>query len=74
MIEVNALSKHFGSFTAVDDISFTMQPGEVLGLLGPNGAGTTTAIGRIRWKRRMTRLVTCLLNRASVLGSGIARG
>ncbi|PRY19602.1 ABC-2 type transport system ATP-binding protein [Aliiruegeria haliotis] len=47
MIEVNALSKQFGSFTAVDDISFTMQPGEVFGLLGPNGAGKSTTIGCI---------------------------
>ncbi|WP_068118692.1 ABC transporter ATP-binding protein [Tropicimonas marinistellae] len=44
MIEVHALSKHFGSLTAVDEISFTMQPGEVFGLLGPNGAGKSTTI------------------------------
>lgn len=47
MIEVNALSKQFGSFTAVNDISFTMQPGEVFGLLGPNGAGKSTTISCI---------------------------
>ena len=47
MIEVNALSKQFGSFKAVDEISFTMRPGEVFGLLGPNGAGKSTTISCI---------------------------
>lgn len=44
VIEVSALSKCFGTFTAVDAISFTVKPGEVFGLLGPNGAGKTTTI------------------------------
>jgi ABC-2 type transport system ATP-binding protein len=43
-IQVEHLSKRFGSFTAVDDISFTVSPGEVYGWLGPNGAGKTTTI------------------------------
>lgn len=38
------LSKRFGSFTAVDDISLSVQPGEIFGFLGANGAGKTTAI------------------------------
>ena len=38
------LSKRFGDFTAVNDISFAIKPGEILGLLGPNGAGKTTTI------------------------------
>ncbi len=42
MIEVNRLTKRFGSVTAVDDVSFTVRPGHVTGLLGPNGAGKTT--------------------------------
>ncbi|MCH8040862.1 MAG: ABC transporter ATP-binding protein [Nitrospinae bacterium] len=42
--EVRHLTKRFGDFTAVDDISFDIYPGETLGLLGPNGAGKTTTI------------------------------
>jgi ABC-2 type transport system ATP-binding protein len=44
MIEVAGLSKRYGEFTAVDDLSFTVQPGEVMGLVGPNGAGKTTTL------------------------------
>ncbi len=44
MIRANALSKHYGSLVAVDDISFQVQSGEVLGFLGPNGAGKTTTM------------------------------
>lgn len=47
MITVTDLRKQFGSFTAVEDISLTMHPGEVFGLLGPNGAGKSTTIGCI---------------------------
>ena len=43
-IGVNDLTKRFGSFTAVDSISFGVKPGEVFGFLGANGAGKTTAI------------------------------
>ena len=43
-IEVSSLQKHYGSLKAVDDISFTVEKGEVFGLLGPNGAGKTTTI------------------------------
>jgi ABC-2 type transport system ATP-binding protein len=43
-IRVQNLTKKFGSFTAVDDVSFLVQPGEVFGWLGPNGAGKTTTI------------------------------
>ena len=44
VVEVQNLTKHFGSFTAVRDISFEIKEGEILGLLGPNGAGKTTTI------------------------------
>ncbi len=43
-IEVRNLSKSFGSVRAVDDLSFTVEPGEVTGFLGPNGAGKTTTL------------------------------
>jgi ABC-2 type transport system ATP-binding protein len=47
VIEVDHLRKTYGDLTAVDEISFTAQPGEIFGLLGPNGAGKTTTIGCI---------------------------
>src|SRR5467141_3516788 len=43
-IEVKQITKQFGSFTAVDAISFTVEHGEIVGLLGPNGAGKSTLI------------------------------
>lgn len=42
MIQLDHITKRFASFTAVDDVSFEIAQGEVLGLLGPNGAGKTT--------------------------------
>lgn len=56
MIEVQHLTKHFGRLTAVDDLSFTVKPGEVVALWGANGAGKTTA-------------VRCLLNLVPFEGS-----
>lgn len=47
MIEVKNLVKRFGSKTAVNDISFTVRDGEVLGFLGPNGAGKTTTMNML---------------------------
>lgn len=47
MIEVKNLSKRFGSFTAVNDVSFFVSSGEVLGFLGPNGAGKSTTMKMI---------------------------
>ena len=47
MITVERLCKSFGSLVAVDDVSFTVDEGEIFGLLGPNGAGKTTTINMI---------------------------
>ena len=44
MIEAISLCKRYGGFTAVDDLSFDVQPGQVLGFLGPNGAGKSTTM------------------------------
>ncbi len=44
MIEVTSLTKRYGTFTAVNGLSFTVRPGEVLGLVGPNGAGKTSTL------------------------------
>ncbi|PRY62931.1 ABC-2 type transport system ATP-binding protein [Knoellia remsis] len=43
-IEIRDLTKSFGSFTAVDNLSFEVQPGRITGFLGPNGAGKTTTL------------------------------
>ena len=44
MINVSHLTKTYGAFKAVDDLSFTVQPGDIVGLLGPNGAGKTSTL------------------------------
>lgn len=44
MLEIQDLTKNFGSKTAVDHIRFTVKPGEIFGFLGPNGAGKTTTL------------------------------
>ena len=47
MIKVSNLTKKFGHFIAVSDLSFTVEAGEVLGFLGPNGAGKSTTMKMI---------------------------
>ncbi len=54
MIEVNHLVKRYGSKTAVDDISFRVEDGEILGFLGPNGAGKTTTMNILSGYLSMT--------------------
>ena len=44
MIEVQHLTKRYGRVTAVDDLNFRVERGEILGFLGPNGAGKTTTM------------------------------
>ena len=44
MIKIESLTKNYGAFTAVDDVTFTAAPGRVTGFLGPNGAGKSTTL------------------------------
>jgi ABC-2 type transport system ATP-binding protein len=66
-IVVDRLTKRFGRFTAVNEVSFRVAPGEVYGWLGPNGAGKTTTI------RMLLGLLTPTSGRATVLGYDPAR-
>ena len=61
-IDVKHIVKKFGDFTAVDDISFTVERGEIFGLLGPNGAGKSTLI------RMLTTLIPPTSGTATVDG------
>ena len=47
MLEIRSLRKSFGALVAVDDVSFTVERGQLVGLLGPNGAGKTTTVSMI---------------------------
>ncbi|MEM9173411.1 MAG: ATP-binding cassette domain-containing protein, partial [Pseudomonadota bacterium] len=44
LVEARAVSKHYGKLRAVDDVSFNIEPGRIVGLIGPNGAGKTTLL------------------------------
>jgi ABC-2 type transport system ATP-binding protein len=66
MINVEALTKTYGSFRAVDNITFTAAPGRITGFLGPNGAGKSTSM------RIMVGLTPATSGRATVLGSRFA--
>ena len=62
MIEVERLTKRFGSTLAVDDLSFTVKPGTITGFLGPNGAGKSTTL------RAILGLVSPDAGRVALLG------
>jgi ABC-2 type transport system ATP-binding protein len=66
MIEVEALTKRYGTFTAVDDVTFRAEPGRVTGFLGPNGAGKSTTM------RILVGLATPGAGSAKVLGRRFA--
>ena len=48
MLEVRNLTKRYSRIPAVDGVSFTIRPGEILGYLGPNGAGKSTTVKVLR--------------------------
>ncbi|MDI9395819.1 MAG: ATP-binding cassette domain-containing protein [Euryarchaeota archaeon] len=66
-IIVKELTKKFGDFTAVDRISFSVEPGELFGLLGPNGAGKTTIINML------TTLLLPTAGDAEIAGYGLRK-
>lgn len=66
-ISVEKIVKRYGDFTAVDDITFHVDDGEIFGLLGPNGAGKSTLI------RMMTTLTPVTSGRAVVSGHDVSR-
>ena len=53
-VQVENLVKRFGSFTAVDGVSFSVERGEIFGILGPNGAGKTTTLETIEGLHKPT--------------------
>jgi ABC-2 type transport system ATP-binding protein len=66
-IVVDHITKKYGDFTAVDDVSFNVHQGEIFGLLGPNGAGKSTLI------RMMTTLLPITAGRALINGFDVAK-
>src|SRR4051794_38130676 len=63
MLELSGLTRRFGDIRALDDVSFTVGPGQMFGFVGPNGAGKTTTMriilgvleadsGTVRWRGR----------------------
>lgn len=66
MLTIESLSKHFGALTAVDNLSFEVAPGEVLGFLGPNGAGKSTTM------KMITGFLTPSAGRVTVNGFDVA--
>jgi ABC-2 type transport system ATP-binding protein len=67
IIEVEGLRKSYGAFCAVDDLSFRVQPGQIVGLVGANGAGKTTTL------RAITSILRPTAGRIRVAGFDIAK-
>ena len=65
LVEIENLTKTFGEFRAVDDVSFGVDRGEIIGMLGPNGAGKTTTIHMI------LGLITPTSGRISIFGKSM---
>src|SRR4029453_16902849 len=55
MLQTERLTKHYGGLVAIQDLSFDVRPGEVLGLLGPNGSGKSTTVKILTGLLRQTR-------------------
>ena len=53
VLRVEELQKHYGAFTAVEDVTFSVEAGEIFGILGPNGAGKTTTVESIQGLRHI---------------------
>ena len=66
MITIDSLTRKYGAFTAVDDVTFTAEPGRVTGFLGPNGAGKSTTM------RVLVGLTDPTAGRATILGRRFA--
>jgi ABC-type multidrug transport system ATPase subunit len=66
-IDIKGLTKRFGNFTAVDDVSFTVESGEIFGFLGPNGSGKSTII------RMLCGLITPTAGTALVAGFDVLK-
>ncbi len=67
MIVIENLTKRYGQFTAVSDLSLTVRPGEIYGFLGPNGAGKTTTL------KILTGLLRSTSGRVTVCGHDVAK-
>lgn len=67
MIEARSLCKRYGAITAVEDLSFTVEAGQILGFLGPNGAGKSTTM------RMLTGFLTPTSGQALINGIDISR-
>jgi ABC-2 type transport system ATP-binding protein len=65
MIKTEHLGKRYDTLTAVDDVSFEVRPGEVLGFLGPNGAGKSTTM------RMLAGFITPTSGKASICGHDV---